>query len=239
MAGIRQGGDYCIMRGDIRMPSSATNTLGAANLIRRLTINSLLPDAKACTKCHETKPLSEFHRSKATADGRCYTCKDCARAKSRQWQANNKERAKAYRESRKEHYARLKREWDDANREYVRQRSREWYAANKEYAAECDREYKAANRERYTAYQHNRDARLKVAGTHTGEEIQKMYEDQQGLCAYCEMPLFGTYQVDHMLPVSRGGANDWTNLAVTCEQCNWQKKAKTPEEFIDWRSNAH
>lgn len=77
-------------------------------------------------------------------------------------------------------------------------------------------------------------ARLdKTRGFYTFNEIWQMYEDQQGLCAYCETPLFGTYHIDHMLPLSRGGRNDWVNLAITCPPCNMQKHDKTAEEFME------
>lgn len=36
--------------------------------------------------------------------------------------------------------------------------------------------------------------------------------------------------VDHMLPVSRGGSNDFTNLVIACFACNHRKRDRTPEE---------
>ena len=60
-----------------------------------------------------------------------------------------------------------------------------------------------------------------------------MHSDQDGLCDYCERQLNGSYDVDHIVPLSRGGRNDWTNLAVVCEWCNNSKNAKTAEEFIN------
>lgn len=38
---------------------------------------------KTCTKCGETKPLSEFANSKSTKDKHMYTCKECNRQISR------------------------------------------------------------------------------------------------------------------------------------------------------------
>lgn len=65
--------------------------------------------------------------------------------------------------------------------------------------------------------------------THT--EILEMYSDQNGNCAYCERELDGVYEVDHMIPLSRGGRGDWTNIAVVCRSCNRRKNALTVEEF--------
>lgn len=38
---------------------------------------------KTCTKCKETKPLSEFHNDKRNPDGYHSWCKDCIREKQR------------------------------------------------------------------------------------------------------------------------------------------------------------
>lgn len=35
---------------------------------------------KACSSCGVVKPLSEFHRARASKDGHCWRCKPCARA---------------------------------------------------------------------------------------------------------------------------------------------------------------
>jgi 5-methylcytosine-specific restriction endonuclease McrA len=62
-----------------------------------------------------------------------------------------------------------------------------------------------------------------------------MVRDQDGACAYCERSLADAYQVEHMVPLSRGGRNDWTNVAVTCAACNRSMGAFTVEEFFDLR----
>jgi 5-methylcytosine-specific restriction endonuclease McrA len=114
---------------------------------------------------------------------------------------------------------------------------REWRARNPERFAELQREsYRRSyekNYPRYLTNARNWRARRKLAdGSHTSEEVQQMLEDQGRLCAYCESPLNGHYHVDHMLPLSRGGRNDWTNLAVTCRICNLSKGSVTAEEFF-------
>ena len=73
---------------------------------------------------------------------------------------------------------------------------------------------------------------LNAEGSYTPEEVWQMVDDQDGLCAYCETPLFGRYHIDHMIPLSRGGRNDWTNLAISCPECNFRKNARTAEEFV-------
>ena len=72
-------------------------------------------------------------------------------------------------------------------------------------------------------------------GSHSSEEVRAMLRDQGAVCAYCMAPLDGGYHVDHMIPLSRGGRNDWTNLAITCGACNLSKGTMTVEELFTVR----
>ena len=58
---------------------------------------------------------------------------------------------------------------------------------------------------------------------------QRLFKRDNYECAYC-----GTKKnltIDHILPKSRGGQNNWTNLVTCCSSCNLRKGSKTPEEF--------
>lgn len=47
-------------------------------------------------------------------------------------------------------------------------------------------------------------------------------------CVYCGSRKELT--LDHVIPKSRGGLNDWTNLVTSCSKCNVKKADRTPEE---------
>ncbi len=50
-------------------------------------------------------------------------------------------------------------------------------------------------------------------------------------CQYCgRRPGLRDLNVDHVLPRSRGGADSWENLVVSCRSCNLKKGRRTPEE---------
>jgi len=53
--------------------------------------------------------------------------------------------------------------------------------------------------------------------------------ERRAVCAYCGTTA-GTIEVDHILPVSRGGTDAWSNLVPACASCNAQKGDRTPEE---------
>src|ERR1700694_4793697 len=51
-------------------------------------------------------------------------------------------------------------------------------------------------------------------------------------CQYCGfVGPAAELTVDHIVPMSRGGAGDrWDNLVVACKKCNWRKANHRPEE---------
>ena len=50
-------------------------------------------------------------------------------------------------------------------------------------------------------------------------------------CQYCgkEFP-FVELTLDHVIPSSRGGTNEWDNLVASCKKCNQRKGNRTPQE---------
>lgn len=53
-------------------------------------------------------------------------------------------------------------------------------------------------------------------------------------CKYCGRK-GGILEVDHIIPFSKGGSNDLSNLATSCRRCNRQKKDKDINEFLKWK----
>jgi 5-methylcytosine-specific restriction endonuclease McrA len=49
-------------------------------------------------------------------------------------------------------------------------------------------------------------------------------------CVYCGSQSDLTR--DHVIPVSRGGSNDPSNIVVACRTCNCTKGDRTPEEWL-------
>lgn len=47
-------------------------------------------------------------------------------------------------------------------------------------------------------------------------------------CGYCGSDR--GFTVDHILPVSRGGKNTWTNTIAACDPCNQRKDDRLPAE---------
>jgi 5-methylcytosine-specific restriction endonuclease McrA len=50
-------------------------------------------------------------------------------------------------------------------------------------------------------------------------------------CQYCGCHVSGErVTIDHVMPKSRGGKHEWTNVVVSCKKCNAKKSNRTPNE---------
>lgn len=60
-----------------------------------------------------------------------------------------------------------------------------------------------------------------------------IFERDGWSCVYCESPVTLRDHIDHVIPRSRGGSDDPSNLVASCAPCNLSKGARTPQE---WKS---
>lgn len=59
---------------------------------------------------------------------------------------------------------------------------------------------------------------------------QQVYQMFDGRCAYCGQPIaYEDMQVDHVVPVVKGGANAVENYLPACRMCNFYKSTYTVE----------
>jgi 5-methylcytosine-specific restriction endonuclease McrA len=60
---------------------------------------------------------------------------------------------------------------------------------------------------------------------------RNLFRRDLNLCAYCGVRFQEkNLTKDHIIPVSRGGQNTWTNLVTACTRCNGKKDDRTPEQ---------
>lgn len=61
------------------------------------------------------------------------------------------------------------------------------------------------------------------------KKLRKKLMGEIGFCIYCGLE---ADTLDHLVPKSRGGTNEESNLALSCLPCNQLKGALTYEEFM-------
>lgn len=221
---------------------------------------------KRCNKCQREFPATAqyWHAREASPDGLSYTCKECATARAHKWADENPDRVRenkseyyqehkedfrAYKKEHEEHYREMKRSPKHkataaARRKRKRKElveyNRQYRDARPGWQARLMRDWRKRNPERDKATTHKRIAAMRKAdGTYTADDIQLLYELQEGRCAYCGIPIYADIpkdvHVDHMHPLSRGGANSPDNLALSCQPCNQSKGSKTVAEWMEVR----
>lgn len=137
------------------------------------------------------------------------------------------------REYRKTHKFVMKEEWKIAKKK--------WADKNKERRSVEYKEYRKRNIMRMRARDQRRIARERGAiGILTLEILQKVYEEnikKYGTltCYLCLCPIkFKHDHLEHKTPLSRGGSNEYVNLAVACKKCNFSKRNKTEMEYREY-----
>lgn len=199
----------------------------------------LRPDCKACQKARNAARY-QANRDTILEQNRAWlkTNSDKKRQKDKEWRSANPDRVKAaqrrHRVRTRDKSAAYARQWRAANREHCRSYEREYRGENREKIREQQAKARAENPQRFRAYNTNRRAmQLAAGGTYSAADIERLYAEQGGLCRWCSEPLSDGFEIDHVIPLSRGGSNSPDNLAVTCIHCNRRKSSLLP--FSEWQ----
>lgn len=157
-------------------------------------------------------------------------------AKKRADRASNpdkyKELDKKYHLSRKEMRNAQSRKWMKEHPEY----HREYYARNAEKLATKSRKWRKSHPETPRNYAKKRRALL--AGAAEIETIDRFaLVARDGSCCYLcgrilDINKKRELSVDHVVPISRGGAHTMANLKICCQPCNSRKRDRTLEEYL-------
>lgn len=127
----------------------------------------------------------------------------------------------------------------EERRERQRLAARERRRANPELTKEIQRRYREnhpnrsrewwqANTDRQRAYKQARRARIaQGGGAFTEKEWRALCEHYGGLCVCCG--LVKPLTADHIVPVSKGGSSDITNIQPLCGSCNSAKSDQTTD----------
>lgn len=166
---------------------------------------------RECNRCRKTLALEHFSPNPSNiGTGMRSQCKSCDGVVRKEWYAKNRERILA--------------------------QGAEWRAKN---PGKANEKY-MANRDLYLENAKRRKAKLRGDGSERGITVKALRDIHGDKCCYCgKNQVFnydGKYHPDkatleHVLPLSRGGAHTFDNCRLACYSCNLQKNNKTVEEW--------
>jgi len=176
---------------------------------------------KICLTCNTSKSISEFSKKASSGDGLQYSCKSCSKISSDLYYLKNFDKRKAYL---------------SANRDREASYRAKYYAENREKSLLKSKLFFSENPELRRIYNQNRRAIKRSTGGIISKGLADiLFNLQRGKCPGCKQPLGDDYQLDHIMPIHLGGANEDWNIQLLRKTCNQQKHAKHPIDFMQSR----
>jgi 5-methylcytosine-specific restriction endonuclease McrA len=208
--------------------------------------------AKVCKGCREVKDLSEFYFSKTNLDGRMGKCKLCVASRVREnrrqrlEQYAEYERSRAslphrvearrnYQEEHKQPISEYKKSWTANNSQRVASLKRDYYERNRQEVISRSKKWAVENAEKVKAAKANNRRKRRAAKTASGghftvEEFDALCSEYGYACLCCGAT-DRVLEADHVVPLTKGGSDDISNIQPLCGECNRRKFT----EIIDYR----
>ncbi len=211
--------------------------------------------SKKCKKCGVEKGLSEFYAALRNSDGRTGKCKSCIKAyvrdnrrrRSEQYVQYEKSRAnlphrvearQKYQEEHKEQISEYKKEWSQANGERVAAYKRDHYERNRKQVILRSKKWAEDNVQKVKMVKSNNSRKRRAAKYaslehFTALEFQELCKRYGSRCLGCG-DTESVLEADHIVPLTRGGADDIGNIQPLCGTvksrsfCNFLQEVSPP-----------
>jgi 5-methylcytosine-specific restriction endonuclease McrA len=178
---------------------------------------------KTCNICKIEKPLDQFYKHKHTKDKRQAKCKECEKAVSKRVR---KETPGYFYRRDPEYYKAYNKKWKEENRERFNEIMRTHY-------------HKVLKHKTLYKLRHSVGARVRKCLKLRGESKLGSAEFYIG-CTYEQLIVhlekqftegmtwdnYGKWEIDHIVPLSRGGSFHYTNLQPLWREDNLKKSNK-------------
>lgn len=187
-------------------------------------------DLRQCSRCERWLPATdEYFQKRHDRDVFHSQCRDCRNNRAREYQRlkrQNPVTAEQLRQYNRKRYPLIRERIREYERRPEVRAKRRLY--NKEYEQRPERKLSRRLRQADT-----RRKRANAPGSYTSDDVQLQLRTQKGLCWWCSKPHGENYEIDHRIPLSRGGTNWPENICITCFDCNRSKHNKLPHEWTN------
>lgn len=177
-------------------------------------------NTKRCGDCGENKLLEDFYNRQRSSDGKQSYCKTCHSARTSKTTRENPERQRGYEvkylAENVEQVAEYRKAYYETNAEKIKRTSLDWKIANKSQASAQTAKHRAL--------------KVKAGGAYSGAEFEALKLVTGNVCLCCGISSDEvTLAADHVIPLSRGGANDISNIQPLCQSCNSSKGTRATD----------
>ncbi len=178
---------------------------------------------KACPRCKQELPLTSFHVRKAAKSGRNPYCKACVAVYSSKYYLENPDKLKAWQ---RKYYRKVI--VDPAVKRRRRESDLLWFRTDA--AKDSNRRYRESEKGKAAILRRRLREENAPGGAFEANRQKGAYQPRIdlyfGMCAYCEIRPYK--ELDHAIPLARGGTNWPSNLYPACmhRDCSKGKVSK-------------
>lgn len=169
--------------------------------------------AMACQQCGKTMPphmrsdawlcsaVCKRARKKATSAARYRSDPERQKALCRAWRVTNLER-----------HREMSRDWNKSHPDAVKDSRRKWLLANPDFSRTHTQQRRA----------------IQASAFVDSIDMAALFQMHSGKCGICGKTITAKWDLDHIVPLSRGGLHSWQNVQPTHPKCNRVKNASVP-----------
>lgn len=148
----------------------------------------------------------------------------------RKWREKNpekpKEQCKKWREKNRQRHRELTKKWKSENQDRAKQNYKNWAKRNKEYVLKKHKEWCNKNKDKISNWKGARRAKERKSLLSCSANDIKLVNEIYKLCKRVSKCTGIKHEVDHIIPISKGGPHIPTNLQVIPSYFNRCKGAK-------------
>ncbi len=177
---------------------------------------------KRCSGCGENKDKNTFHKNKKRKDGLQPFCKECAEKYDKEYREKNKEKKRAYR-----------REYYIKNQKQERANEKKYRLKNKDQIKAYQKKYRESEEGKKSFKKSNLKYRARIKGaTPSNFHAAEVFQRDGYICQNCRCKTRPDFKntvhpkypnLDHIIPLSKGGDHSMRNTQCLCRDCNIKK----------------